>query len=66
MGATTTLPAPPHAPHDEWLDRRWRLTGLALVLLWLVVAAGVVVAGEKPSSYGGLLAAVYGALLTSR
>ena len=27
--------------YDEWRDRRWRLTGLAFALLWLVTAVAL-------------------------
>lgn len=57
MGDTTTLPAPP-VRHDEWLDRRWRLTGAVVVLLWAFTALGLVASGERQSSYGDLLGAV--------
>lgn len=47
MGETTTLPAPPAPRHDEWLDRRWRLTGLALVVAWVAVVVAALLVAEK-------------------
>ena len=44
--------------YDEWRDRRWRLTGLAFALLWLVTAVLFVQLGEKRSDLGHLYAAV--------
>ena len=54
--ATTT--AAPQASYDEWRTRRWRLTGLAFAVLWLVTVLGVVLAGEKESDLGTLEAAI--------
>jgi hypothetical protein len=40
--------------YDEWRDRRWRLTVLAFVALWLMTATAVGLAGEKRSDLGRL------------
>ena len=46
------------SPDDEWLDRRWRLTGALLGLMTLVVAALLVTTGVRPMGYGDLLSDV--------
>ena len=51
----TTTPHQARTPYDEWLDRRWRLTGAFVGLVALVVAALLVASGEKRSDYGDLL-----------
>lgn len=48
----------PQTSYDEWRTRRWRLTGLAFALLWLVTAVAVVVVGEKRSDLNQLLVSV--------
>ena len=48
----------PQASYDGWRKRRWRLTGLAFAILWLVTVVGVVLAGEKGSDLGTLEAAI--------
>src|SRR5690349_24314635 len=58
MGETTTLPAPPVPDHDEWLDRRWRLTSAAIALAALVVAVVVLLTGAQRTGFGSLLEAV--------
>ena len=50
--------AQPQASYDGWRDRRWRLTGLAFAILWLVTAIGVVLAGEKRSDLNTLVGSV--------
>lgn len=50
--ATETAPA--QAAYDEWRERRWRLTGALVVLLWLAVAVLTVTLGEKRSDLGRL------------
>ena len=58
---TQTVEPPPPLPrtsYDEWRDRRWRLTGLAFAILWLVTAAAVGLAGEKRSDLLSLEAAI--------
>ncbi|CAM3573072.1 hypothetical protein [Nocardioides zeicaulis] len=57
MGETTTLPARP-ARHDEWLDRRWRLTGAGIALAALAVAVVVLLTGAQRTSFGSLLEGV--------
>lgn len=47
MGETATLPAPAAPRHDEWRDRRWRLTGLALVVVWVAVVVAALLVAEK-------------------
>ncbi|RYC10567.1 hypothetical protein [Nocardioides zhouii] len=54
----TTTPQQARATHDEWLDRRWRLTGALFGLLALVAAALLVTTGMRPATYGDLLADV--------
>lgn len=49
MATETT---PPQTSYDEWLSRRWKLTGRLLVLLWLVAALTVLTAGERRSDLG--------------
>jgi len=59
MGDTTTLPAgAAPASYDEWRTRRWRLTGLAFVVLWLACAAAVVLTGERRSDLSALTTAI--------
>lgn len=58
MGETTTLPAPPVPVHDEWLDRRWRLTGAAIALAALLVAVVVLLTGAQRTGFGCLLESV--------
>lgn len=50
--------AAPEAAYDEWRTRRWRLTGLAFALAWLVVAATLGLAGEKRSDLPTLEASI--------
>jgi hypothetical protein len=54
--AVETAPAP--AAYDEWRDRRWRLTGLAFAVLWLVTAVLLVQLGEKRSDLNQLSASI--------
>lgn len=51
MATTATAP---RTSYDEWRTCRWRLTGLAFALLWLVTAVAVVIAGERQSDLGSL------------
>jgi hypothetical protein len=51
-----TAPAP--TSYEEWRDRRWRVTSLLFVVLWLVTAAAVGLAGEKRSDLGSLQAGI--------
>ena len=53
-----TATAAPEASYDEWRTRRWRLTGLAFAILWLVTAVAVVLAGERRADLDTLLADV--------
>lgn len=48
----------PQTSYDEWYDRRWRLTGLAFALLWLVTAVLWVQLGEKRSDLNQLMASI--------
>jgi hypothetical protein len=50
--------AQPQTSYDEWRTRRWRLTGLAFALAWLVVAAAVGLSGEKRSDLATLEASI--------
>lgn len=50
--------AQPQASYDEWRTRRWRLTGLAFAVLWLVTAVSVGIAGERRSDLGNLESAI--------
>ena len=54
----TTTPQQVRSTHDEWRDRRWRLTGAFLGLLVVVTAALMVTTGLRPASYGDLLSDV--------
>lgn len=56
MTVETTLPA--RTAYDDWLDRRWRLTGAVLGLLAVVTASLMVTLGLRPATYGDLLADV--------
>jgi hypothetical protein len=51
----TAEPLPSRTAYDEWRDRRWRLTGLAVAVVWLVTAVAFGVAGEKRSDLGTLV-----------
>jgi len=53
-----TATAAPQVSYDEWRVRRWRLTGLAFAVLWLVVAVSVGLAGEKRSDLWNLESAI--------
>ena len=44
--------------HDEWRDRRWRLTGAFVGLMAVVAATLMVTTGLRPASYGDLLSDV--------
>jgi hypothetical protein len=55
---TVEMSAAPQASYDEWRTRRWRLTGLALAILWLATAVSVVLVGEKRADLHTLLVAV--------
>ena len=37
---------------DEWHDRRWKLTGLLVAMLWLVAVLSTLLAGERRSDLG--------------
>jgi hypothetical protein len=54
----TTTPHQVRSTHDEWRDRRWRLTGAVIGLLAVVTAALLVTTGVRPASYGDLLSDV--------
>lgn len=56
MTVETTVPA--RTAYDDWLDRRWRLTGAVLGLLAVVTASLMVTLGLRPATYGDLLADV--------
>lgn len=58
MAVEVTTPAP--VAHDEWRDRRWRLTGLLVAMMALTTAALLVATGTRPASYGDLLSDVAG------
>ena len=53
-----TATAAPQASYDEWRTRRWRLTGLAFAVLWLVTAVAMVLTGEKRSDLWSLESAI--------
>ena len=53
-----TTPQLERSTHDEWRDRRWRLTGAFVGLLVVVTAALMVTTGLRPASYGDLLSDV--------
>ena len=53
-----TATAAPQATYDEWRTRRWRLTGLAFAILWLVTAVLFVQLGEKQSDLNRLVGSV--------
>lgn len=55
---TVTTQQPVRSTHDEWRDRRWRLTGAVIALLALATAALMVTTGLRPATYGDLLAGV--------
>jgi hypothetical protein len=55
---TTTTPQQVRSTHDEWRDRRWRLTGAFLGLLVVITAVLMVTTGLRPASYGDLLSDV--------
>ena len=46
--------APARTAYDEWLTRRWTLTGRAVVLVWLVALLMILLAGERRSDLGAL------------
>ena len=54
--AVETAPAP--TAYDEWRDRRWRLTVLAFVGLWLTTAVALGLTGEKQSDLNQLSASI--------
>jgi hypothetical protein len=56
MTVTTTPQV--RSTHDEWRDRRWRLTGAVIALCALATAALMVTTGLRPATYGDLLADV--------
>lgn len=58
MGETTTLPASAPPAYEEWLTRRWRLTGALIALMALTTAALLVTMGMRPATYGDLLSDV--------
>ena len=49
-----TETAAPQATYDEWRTRRWTVTGRVVVLLWLVAAVAILLAGEHRSDLGSL------------
>jgi hypothetical protein len=51
----TTTPQQARSTHDEWRDRRWRLTGAVIALFALATAALMVTTGLPPATYGDLL-----------
>jgi hypothetical protein len=53
-----TTPQQVRSTHDEWRDRRWRLTGAFFGLLAVVTAALMVTTGLRPATYGDLLSDV--------
>ena len=54
----TTPDAGAAAAYDEWQERRWRLIGAVLVLLWLVTLASAIGTGERESNFAELQQAV--------
>ena len=54
--AVETAPAP--TAYDEWRDRRWRLTVLLFVGLWLATAVALGLTGEKQSDLNQLSASI--------
>lgn len=54
MEVTTTLPAPSASGRDEWLDRRWRLTGLGLVVAWFAVLTAALFVAQEQRTLGDL------------
>ena len=58
MTIETPVALPPRTTHDEWRDRRWRLTGLLVGVMALVVAALLLTTGVRPATYGDLLSDV--------
>jgi hypothetical protein len=54
----TTTPQQVRSTHDEWRDRRWRLTGAVIALFALATAALMVTTGARPATYGDLLSEV--------
>lgn len=61
---TVEAAAKVRAAHDEWRDRRWRLTGAAIGLMALVTAALMVTLGLRPATYGDLLSDVASSKVT--
>jgi hypothetical protein len=53
-----TTPQQARSTHDEWRDRRWRLTGAVIALFALATAALMVTTGLRPATYGDLLSDV--------
>ena len=51
---TTDTTVPQEVAYDEWRERRWRVTGMLVVLLWLATAALTVTLGERRSDLGRL------------
>lgn len=50
----TPVAQPPQTSYDEWRDRRWKLTGRLVALLWLVGLLSVILVGERRSDLGML------------
>ena len=50
----TPVAQPPRTSYDEWRDRRWKLTGRLIALLWLVALLSIVLVGERRSDLGML------------
>lgn len=42
----------PQTSYDEWLGRRWKVTGRIIALLWLVAVLAILLVGERRSDLG--------------
>jgi hypothetical protein len=55
---TVEVRAPSATKYDEWGERRWRLVGLLLATVAFAAASLMVTTGQRPATYGDLLADV--------